>query len=192
MKLQRAHRNTITVDATLNFMTYVTKQSFQFIRNRKSELPVKKECSDKFNNVYLRQLNQFISRRWTKNKNTHLRRVQIPSLCSLIQFFRNENEDKENVRQSAFLRKTKLFAKRALQLHVFCTHAVATTGTLSNSDDNNVLSRASTNEKWFCMSVFHSRKFHSRFCAIHYKKWPVLLCGRREQIFNFSFHPPNH
>lgn len=115
---------------------------------------------------------------------------------SLQRSFRNENEDKENVRQSAFLPKNKVVrAKRALQLHVFRTHAVATTGTLSNSDDNNVLSRASTNEKWFstlCTSGFHCRKFHSRFRAIHYNKWPVLLCGRREQIFNFSLHPHNH
>lgn len=67
-------------------MTYVMKQSIQIIRYRKSELPRKKECYDKFNNVSLSQLNKVISRHCTKNKkknkNTNLRRLQIPSLCS--------------------------------------------------------------------------------------------------------------
>ena len=74
-------------------MTYVMKQSIQIIRYRKSELPRKKECYDKFNNVSLSQLNKVISRHSSctknkkkyikkKNKNTNLRRLQIPSLCS--------------------------------------------------------------------------------------------------------------
>lgn len=49
-------------------MTYVMKQSIQIIRYRKSELPRKKECYDKFNNVSLSQLNKVISRHCTKDK----------------------------------------------------------------------------------------------------------------------------